>query len=760
MSKLQKKIYTTIFVLLILSTSVLFLAYIRKNHTQTLLRSPLVQRAIPLYRSLRKLPDIVIMPWSAFVTSDVETYELIINPKNIERMNTLLPEVPFSSFMEDENKLWVNAHFRTKAYSSEVKVRYRGNQASHWNAYQKSYLIKFPKDNLFNGMSELTLVIPSKRRYFAMSLNNYRAQKLGLLYPEESLIRLKLNGANTGILLAFEHWSQPWVEKLPISSLSTIYGVNEGDAPYQERWKSWNSEDTFDTAPLLALQEIVNHADDETFKKIIPQLIDVDDWLAWDIMRILATGYHADPDTSFGANNLVLIFDRSEGRFKPVPYNTVIFTPDHRKKINQPGVMGGPSHLYQRILSIHTFRERRNEMFATYVANEKENDLAFIKNWRKTYNREFLSDSAKNDNHFSYLKKIRIYSKAVEDHFDDPFEMLTTIYTAPVLAKDKLELPQEYKGLLATIITPEEALLKYPVLSMRDNSLYIQQGIHQINQSIVIPVGTKLTIAPGAELQMAEGVSLISYSPVEARGIEQSPIIVKSQNPKETWGVFAVLNTKNATNTFSHITLDGGSEKTFNGSYISGTLALHNSNSIISKVTVQNAQGDDGINIKGGYTEIVNSSLINNISDGVDLDYVHEDSVFMRNTLTNNHGDAIDISWSDLTIKDNMINRCGDKGISIGESSIPTIYHNTITECAIAIAVKDSSRTVITANILSGNITAFSLYQKKPYFNGAHATATDNTLWQNDVVTYTDNLSTLSLFDNTTSTIPVYQTSE
>lgn len=164
--------------------------YVKKQYRSELLTNPIVHRMIPLYRSLRKLPDIVFMPWSAFATSNLETFEITISPQNIERMNSVLPEEPFNSSMDADSKLWVPAYFRVGDYEDNVKIRYRGNLAAHWNAYQKSYAIKFPKDHLFRGMREMNLVIPSKRRYLAMSLNDYRAEKLGLIHPDESLISL------------------------------------------------------------------------------------------------------------------------------------------------------------------------------------------------------------------------------------------------------------------------------------------------------------------------------------------------------------------------------------------------------------------------------------------------------------------------------------------------------------------------------------------------------------------------------------------
>ena len=170
---------------------------------------------------------------------------------------------------------------------------------------------------------------------------------------------------------------------------------------------------------------------------------------------------------------------------------------------------------------------------------------------------------------------------------------------------------------------------------------------------------------------------------------------------------------------------------------------MHNARGIIKNVSIAKAQGDDGINIKGGYVELTHTTFTNNSSDGVDLDYIDSDSIIANNTFIDNHGDALDISWSNITIEKNNIDTCADKGISVGESSKPVITENNILNCNIGIAIKDSSETTITNNTITNNITAFSLYQKKPFFNGGHATATDNILTDNTEVTFTDELSSI-----------------
>jgi len=718
--------------------------HIKNTYRNELLESPIAQRIIPLYRSLRKLPDFIFMPWSAFTKSDLETFEITISPKKIVRMNSVLPKVPFNSSMDEESKLWVSGNFRTADYEDNVKIRYRGNLATHWNAYQKSYSIKFPKNHLFRGMRKMALVIPSKRRYIAMSLNDYRAEKLDLIHPDESLVRLDLNGTDTGVLLAFEGWGQEWIEKMPISSLSTLYGVNEGKTLYRERWDSWNSDEPIDFTPLETLEEIIDHASDEDFARLIPSLVDLEQWYKWDIMKILASGYHVSSETAFGENNLVLLFDRNEGLFKPIPYNTGIYTPSNRKILGRDRVAVYPTRLYQRILSVPEFRARRDELFHTYLANERADDLAYLDWWQKTYNDEFLLDNAKNDNHFMYLSKIKENVQAVADYFDDPYDMLSETFSPPVLIKNDLDIPETFMHLSSSVKTARETAAAFTFIIERDGQLRIPRGTYLIDTTVIIPHNTRLTIDPGTTLLMSSDVSLISYSPVEAQGDRYNPITIK--NAAKSWGVFAIINTTN-TSTLSYIHLTHGGEDTVNGAYFSGTLSIHNSVSILDHITVTNAHGDDGINVKGSYMEITNSILLDNSSDGIDLDFIDPHSVFSNNTLKNNKGDAIDISWSNITIDNNTIIKCGDKGISVGEQSRPIITHNKISGCAVGIAVKDSSIATITNNTLIDNTTALTAYQKKPYFGGGTIFANNNHITKYEQLTFIDELSKIDIVD-------------
>ena len=86
-------------------------------------------------------------------------------------------DLVFGALSED-NKSYVTAEFidpKTN-YQSKIKIRYRGITYNNWQAEKKSLRLKFSKDDLFQGMSGLNLIIPEDRGYFLEPLNIYRAK--------------------------------------------------------------------------------------------------------------------------------------------------------------------------------------------------------------------------------------------------------------------------------------------------------------------------------------------------------------------------------------------------------------------------------------------------------------------------------------------------------------------------------------------------------------------------------------------------------
>lgn len=690
-----------------------------------LLKRPVVQHFMHIYHSFRKIPDLVFIPYSIFTKSDLDRYELFISGDNIARLNDALQESPFSGLLLEENKVWVNADFRAGDYVGKVKVRYRGNLAIHWNSYKKSYLIKFPKDNLFNGMRELTLIIPYDRKYFSTSLNNYRAQKMGVITPQEYFVNISVNGGEDGVMLAMEHWSQEWIEKLPISPLSKLYGSIDmdptisGDEEFsifyeagREYWKSWNDES--DSFPEIdSLIELLEHSTDEEFKRLAPLLIDLESFYATDITRILAGGYHFGDN----GNNVVLLFDATEGRFKDVPFNVGINPPSAE--------FIGPPLLQGRIFSIPEFKLERDSLFNNYIKENSSDDLTFVDSWIKNMKREFYSDHAKLQSTFMFLSSIKGYREDIQINSNPSADVLVADDQTSE-RKGIRSFPESFSFLTEAGASKEEFVRRFPQFYTSSGNVVLPSGTYYFANTVIVPHSTKLIIKPGTRIFMGENASFVSYSPVELSGGAYSKIEFLPARADKGWGVFAVINAEKKKSFLDHTIFDGGGEATINGVLFSGMAAFHNSDVEIYNSQFKNAYGDDGLNVKNSNAVIKNNSFSTNISDAIDLDAVSAGSVISNNIFIDNKGDAIDTSFTEALIIENIIEECFDKGISVGERSKVRILKNNITGCAIGIAVKDQSHAAIEENTISGTRTAVSLYQKKGVFGGATAELKDN----------------------------------
>lgn len=726
-----------------------------------ILRNEWAQRMMPLYHSIRKIPDFPFIAYTAFSDSSLETFDLYISEENIARMNAVLSDAPFQSTLGEENKLWVSATFRAGDYNEQVKVRYRGDLGNHWNSYKKSYLIEFPNRNLFRGMKRLSLIIPYDRRYFGTSLNNYRARKMGLLVPQEFYVNMTFNGAKKGVYLAAESWTQEWLEKNPVSALSKIVsgpdpvdmerliGDTTGDfSAYlpssQQYWKIRNTdEDPALSDELLILLEILNHASDEEFEQLAPLILDLEAFYAQDTLNILAGAYHLYDN----GNNIIMLFDATEGRFKPIPYNVSLARLDSRLRYGVHELRAPV--LQRRIWSIPAFRAARDAYFENYIIENRTDDIAYIENWIDTMKLEFYRDNAKLMNNFMFEKDLTGLYEAVQEHSNLTPSVLNIYEPVVKSTTTPLSIPDSFIYLLAAAKNLEDFLVAHPQFIKTEEGITLPPGEHYFTETVIVPRDTLLTIQPGAQLLLGNNVSFVSYSPIHAEGTSQNTIRVAPVKSGDTWGTFAVINTEDKKNVLRHATFEGGSEATINGVLFSGMVALHNTQSIIEFVTVADVRGEDGINAKGGSLQMIMTTVSNTFSDGIDLDYVDPRSLLSDNRFENIGGDAIDISWTNAPIANNVVTTCTDKGISVGERSEPILYKNTITKCDIGIAIKDQSNATIENNTLTENRLAVALYQKKHFFGGGAARLVDNLFINNQQSFFVDNASTYTEVNST-----------
>ena len=80
----------------------------------------------------------------------------------------------------------------------------------------------------------------------------------------------------------------------------------------------------------------------------------------------------------------------------------------------------------------------------------------------------------------------------------------------------------------------------------------------------------------------------------------------------------------------------------------------------------------------------------------------------------------MDFSGSVILITSALVDKAGDKGVSVGEDTDASINSITVKNSNIGVAAKDLSTLFIEDITLENCNQGFTAYQKKPEFGGAH----------------------------------------
>jgi len=253
--------------------------------------------------------------------------------------------------------------------------------------------------------------------------------------------------------------------------------------------------------------------------------------------------------------------------------------------------------------------------------------------------------------------------------------------------------------------------------------LTVKTGAYIIKDNIKTPYGYQVVLEPGVKLSLAPDVSVLIRGSLIAEGTEDNKIIVQSLDSENPFGTFSIYpENKNSKVKLTNFEINGGSEAVIDGIYFSGQISIHSAKVFIDNSSFLNSKSDDGINIKFSEVEIKNSKFMNNLGDQIDLDYCK--GIFINNKLIFEkyekfkkiETDGLDISGTDIEIKENIFENFSDKGISVGEKSYPLISMNTFNNNNIALAIKDSSIAKVENNIFNNNNEDISLYIKKNFY--------------------------------------------
>jgi hypothetical protein len=232
-----------------------------------------------------------------------------------------------------------------------------------------------------------------------------------------------------------------------------------------------------------------------------------------------------------------------------------------------------------------------------------------------------------------------------------------------------------------------------------------------IKNDIVIPPGYKVIIPAGTKIFTMEESKIVSFSPVFFNGTPENRVIFKSIDSS---GQGIAVIKANQKSKLQYVTFEKLSALSCQEWELRGANTFYESNVEIKNCIFKDNNSEDALNIVRSDFSIENSKFENIFGDAFDGDFCN--GKLFGLTFANIGNDAIDVSNSNVFIKDVFIKFAGDKGLSAGENSFVEVDNITVRNSNTGVSSKDLSRVLIVNSSISDSEIGFSLYQKKPEF--------------------------------------------
>ena len=250
-------------------------------------------------------------------------------------------------------------------------------------------------------------------------------------------------------------------------------------------------------------------------------------------------------------------------------------------------------------------------------------------------------------------------------------------------------------------------------------TIIARRGTWNLDRNLIIPSGYTFELSEETTINLTNGAKIISYSPLQFKGSEQSPIFIRSGN--QSGQGIVVINAQNESH-LENVVFENLTNPKENGWELTGAVTFYQSPVYINQCLFKSNNSEDTLNIIRSDFEIVGSAFTDTSSDAIDTDFAS--GTISQSIFTNTAGDAMDFSEGNVNVNAVKIRNAGDKGISVGENSRVQGEEIEINKAYIGIAAKDNS----TVNVKGINIKSadwgLTVYQKKLQFGTAHMVVT------------------------------------
>ena len=312
------------------------------------------------------------------------------------------------------------------------------------------------------------------------------------------------------------------------------------------------------------------------------------------------------------------------------------------------------------------------------------------------------------------------------------------------------------ENLILTAVFENSGQCMLPSEITSDMELTMACSPYVVPDDVTIAEGATLSIEPGVELWMDDGVSITINGRLNAAGTETAPIFFNS-NPdsqEHKWGILRFVGAD--TSRLSHVVIENASIGNHSLREVAAISAFH-SVLVMDNMTLENNYANpiaarysditltnsslhseitgDLINVKYGKGYIRNCTFRGNDMPDTDaIDYDDVTNGVIRNCVIHNlfgsNSDAIDIGeqCENINIDSVFVYNITDKGVSVGQQSSVHISQSVFTNCTLGAGLKDSSDVTIDHCTYYGVNTAVACYEKNVGDAGGNGIVTSSIL--------------------------------
>jgi hypothetical protein len=288
--------------------------------------------------------------------------------------------------MTAEDRAWFPALFHELEggvrRSWNVTARLRGDLENHWAGAQRSWRVRFPRDEPFHGLTVVNFILPDDKAWCMEPLANHLARRAGVVTLRDGFVRLQVGELAPAVYYLSEGPSSELLAARgrPASAIFRardhwLDALVHGKRPDQLAAPSGSAGFT-NQLPIEGRQGLHVAALEGLLRSsTVAELhaaLDVDSYLACQALAVLAGTRH-----SLNWTNSYLYLDDTTGRFEPIPFDVGIrvLGPTSSESLDSAVALeAGP--IEQLLLADPALRARRDALLWSWVEDGGQGILA------------------------------------------------------------------------------------------------------------------------------------------------------------------------------------------------------------------------------------------------------------------------------------------------------------------------------------------------------------------------------------------------